>query len=81
MEKGFQERGVRCDVLLLSPRLSEEAVIRRQVLEGVQAVSRVTRMSQQTGKIPIRVFDRRGGVDNVRFDGNSKSVDIQTPIR
>lgn len=69
IEKAFQDRGVRCDVLLLSPRLSEVAVIRRQILEGVQAVSRLTRISQATGKIPLQVFDRRGGVDNVRFDG------------
>ena len=57
-------------MLLLSPRLSESAVIRRQILEGVHAVSRITRICQQSGKIPLQVFDRRGGSDSVRFEGN-----------
>lgn len=48
------------------------AVVRRQIIEGVHAVSRVTRASQQTGKIPLQVFDRRGGTDNVRFEGKSR---------
>lgn len=69
MERCFQERGLRCNVLLLSPRLSEAAVVRRQILEGVQAVSKLTQLSVQTNKIPLQVFDRRGGADNVRFEG------------
>ncbi|KAF2096828.1 hypothetical protein NA57DRAFT_58715 [Rhizodiscina lignyota] len=68
IEKAFQDRGVRCDVLLLSPRLSEAAVIRRQILEGVLAVSKLTQNAQRTGRIPLQVFDRRAGVDNVRFE-------------
>lgn len=58
---------MRVDVLLLSPILSEAAVIRRQIIEGVLAVSKVDRMSQQIVKIPLQVFDRRGGAD-VRFE-------------
>jgi hypothetical protein len=54
--------------LLLSPRLSEAAVVRRQILEGVLAVSRITRINQQTAKIPLQIFDRRAGIENVRFD-------------
>lgn len=68
VERCFQERGLRCNVLLLSPRLSEAAVVRRQILEGVQAVSKLTQLSVQTNKIPLQVFDRRGGADNVRFE-------------
>ncbi|KAJ9624165.1 nuclear polyadenylated RNA-binding protein 3 [Taxawa tesnikishii (nom. ined.)] len=68
VERAYTAKGVRVDVLLLSPRLSEQAVIRRQILEGVLAVSRLSRTSQQTGKISLQVFDRRGGADNVRFE-------------
>lgn len=69
MEKSFRDRGIRCDSLLLSPRLPLAAVIRRQILEGVQAVIRLTRQAQFSGKIPLQVFNRSAGVDNVQFDG------------
>lgn len=50
--------------------MSLDAVVKRQILEGVQAVVKVFRQSQVNGKIPLQVFDRSGGVDNIRFDGN-----------
>lgn len=71
MEKAFHDRDVRSDVFFLNPRLDLAAVIRRQILEGVQAVSRLTRQTQSSGKIPMQVFDRRGGAGNVRYDGMS----------
>lgn len=67
IEKTFRERGLRCDVLQL-PRVPLIAVIKRQMIEGVQAVVKILRQSQVTGKIPLQVFDRRGGQDNIRFD-------------
>ncbi|KAI9754086.1 MAG: hypothetical protein M4579_004869 [Chaenotheca gracillima] len=54
--------------MLLGPRLSLETAIQRQIVEGVQAVVRLSRRSQSNGKIPLRVFDRRAGENNVRFD-------------
>ena len=45
------------------------AVIKRQILEGVQAVVKILRQSQVTGKIPLQVFDHSAGVDNVRYEG------------
>ena len=71
IEKSFRDRGLRCDVLQL-PRVSMAAVVKRQILEGVQAVVKILRQSQVTGKIPLQVFDRRGGQDNVRFEGKSQ---------
>ncbi|RMY65837.1 hypothetical protein D0863_08838 [Hortaea werneckii] len=68
VERAFSTRGIRVDVLLLSPRLDEQAVIRRQIVEGVTAVSRLTRTNQDTGKIGLRIFDRRGGQNNVKFE-------------
>lgn len=70
IEKSFRDRGLRCDVLQL-PRVSMAAVVKRQIIEGVQAVVKILRQSQVTGKIPLQVFDRRGGQDNVRFEGRS----------
>ena len=55
--------------------MSLTAVVKRQIIEGVQAVVKIFRQSQVTGKIPLQVFDRRGGVDNVRFEGK---LDILT---
>nr|POE64834.1 putative rna-binding protein c3h8.09c [Quercus suber] len=68
VEKAFSSRGVSIDVLILSPRLSEQAVIRRQILEGVLAVSRLTRANQDSGKIPLQIFDRSAGTENVKFE-------------
>lgn len=53
------------------PRVSLVALIKRQVIEGVQAVVKILRSSQVTGKIPLTVFDRSGGQDNARYDGQS----------
>jgi hypothetical protein len=69
VEKGFRDRNLRTDVLLLPPRVNMQAAIRRQILEGVQAVVKLQRASYYSGKIPLHVFDRTGGADNVRFDG------------
>ncbi|KAI4260870.1 MAG: hypothetical protein LQ352_000025 [Teloschistes flavicans] len=69
IEKTFQDRGLTCAVFQL-PRVSLVAVIKRQILEGVQAVVRILRQSQNTGKIPLQVFDYSAGVDNVRFEGD-----------
>lgn len=68
VEGEMRARGIRTEVLLLSPRSSLAAVIRRQILEGVLAVAQLTRRSQDTSKIPLQVFDRTGGANNVRFD-------------
>ncbi|KAL8738903.1 MAG: hypothetical protein Q9181_000355 [Wetmoreana brouardii] len=67
IEKTFRDRGLTCSVFQL-PRVSLVAVIKRQILEGVQAVVKIFRQSQMTGKIPLQVFDRSAGVDNVRFE-------------
>ncbi|KAL8642933.1 MAG: hypothetical protein Q9228_000422 [Teloschistes exilis] len=67
IEKTFQDRGLSCAIFQL-PRVSLVAVIKRQILEGVQAVVRIFRQSQNTGKIPLQVFDYSAGVDSVRFE-------------
>ncbi|KAK3168063.1 hypothetical protein OEA41_004509 [Lepraria neglecta] len=67
IQQSFRGRGLRCDVLQM-PRVSLEAVLKRQIMEGVQAVVQILRKSQVTGKIPLRVYNRSAGIDNVHFD-------------
>ena len=70
IQQSFRDRGLRCDVLQL-PRVSLAAVVKRQMVEGVQAVVKIFRKSQNTGKIPLQVFNRSLGMNNVQFDGNA----------
>lgn len=68
VENEIRGRGINVEVMFLSPRFPLQAVIRRQILEGVHAVSKLDMRSQNSSKIPLQVFDRQGGVNNVRFD-------------
>lgn len=69
IEKAFQSRGLTVDVLYLSLRLDFDAVVRRQLKEGVLAVCRLSRANQDTGLINLRLFDRTGaGANNIKFD-------------
>jgi nuclear polyadenylated RNA-binding protein 3 len=60
VEQAFRQRGATCDMLFLNPRLQLSAVVKRQVLEGVQAVVFLNRQMQQASQISIQIFDRRG---------------------
>ncbi|KAB8659310.1 hypothetical protein FH972_026199 [Carpinus fangiana] len=64
----FKSRGVRSDILLLSPRLNETAVVRRQIIEGVLAVMKIDRANMATQKFGLSIFDRSAGSANVRFE-------------
>lgn len=68
VENSFRQQGLRCDVLILSPRLSEAAVIKRQVLEGVLAIVLLSTATLTKSKVNLQIFDRRGGADNVKFN-------------
>jgi nuclear polyadenylated RNA-binding protein 3 len=68
VEGELRARGLKTEVMFLSPRLPLDTVIRRQILEGVHAVSQLDMRSQNASKIPLQVFDRQGGANNVRFD-------------
>lgn len=69
MENSFRNRGLRVDVLVLGPRIPLNAAVQRQIIEGVLAVVRLSRPNQFSRKIPVQVFDRTGGLDNLRFSG------------
>ncbi|EEP82006.1 predicted protein [Uncinocarpus reesii 1704] len=79
IETAFKDRGLQTDVLILSPRIGLQAVIRRQILEGVLAVVKLSKSNQYSCKIPLQVFDRGRGADNVRFNGRAQLNNPQPP--
>lgn len=68
VEEAFKARGLRTEVMFLHPNFPKEAVIQRQIIEGVQAVVELDVRAHTYGKIPLQVFDRSAGMSNVRFD-------------
>ncbi|OAQ99631.1 hypothetical protein LLEC1_06755 [Akanthomyces lecanii] len=68
VEHAFKEKGLRPEVMFLHPRFPKDQVIQRQAVEGVHAVVELDMRAQNLGKIPVQVFDRSGGSNNVRFD-------------
>ena len=70
VEDSFSSQGLKITVLILSPRLSEAAVIRRQIVEGVIAIVKLNTGTLSKGnRLNLTVFDRRGGAGNVSFNG------------
>lgn len=67
-ERAFLNQGLRVQVMFLHAHLPREAVIQRQVMEGVHAVVELDYRAQQTGAIPLQVFNRSGGHANVQYD-------------
>lgn len=69
IQQSFKDRGLQCEVIQLPRGVGLQALVKRQIIEGVQAVVKIHRRSQVSGKIPLQIFDRSGGMNNVRFDG------------
>ncbi|KAI1087084.1 hypothetical protein F5B19DRAFT_486993 [Rostrohypoxylon terebratum] len=68
VERSFLELGLKVQVMFLLPHMSREAVVQRQVMEGVCAVVELDFQAQRTGTVSLQVFNRSGGRDNVRYD-------------
>ncbi|TAQ87597.1 hypothetical protein B7494_g4051 [Chlorociboria aeruginascens] len=68
IENELRSRGIKVGVMFLSPRLPLQAVIRRQIIEGVQAVSQLDLRSQNDSKISLQIFNRQAGANSVQFD-------------
>ncbi|KAH8724675.1 hypothetical protein GQ44DRAFT_259671 [Phaeosphaeriaceae sp. PMI808] len=64
----FRQQGLRSNVLIMSGRFPEPAVVRRQIIEGVLAIVRMDTSGFIKGKVSVQIFDRRGGVNNVQFN-------------
>ncbi|KAF2023882.1 hypothetical protein EK21DRAFT_79959 [Setomelanomma holmii] len=67
-EDVFQRQGLRSNVLVMSRRFPEPAVVRRQIIEGVLAIVRIETSGFAKGKISVQIFDRRGGANNIQFN-------------
>ncbi|KAK3689879.1 hypothetical protein B0T22DRAFT_376282 [Podospora appendiculata] len=61
VQHAFHERGLKTDVMFLSPRFPREALVQRQVLEGVHAIIDLELTAQTKNKIPVQIFKRSGG--------------------
>ncbi|OAL46241.1 hypothetical protein IQ07DRAFT_518362 [Pyrenochaeta sp. DS3sAY3a] len=68
VEDAFRSQHLRSNVLILSGRFPEPAVVRRQILEGVLAIVRLDTTGLSKGKVSVQIFDRRGGANNVQFN-------------
>ncbi|CAN9307267.1 unnamed protein product [Alternaria alternata] len=68
VEDTFRSQNLRSNVLILSGRFPEPAVVRRQILEGVLAIVRLDTTGLTKGKVSVQIFDRRGGANNVQFN-------------
>lgn len=71
VEDIFRQQGLRSNVLIMSGRFPEPAVVRRQIIEGVLAIVRMDTSGFMRGKVSVQIFDRRGGANNVQFNGLS----------
>lgn len=67
VQRAFYDCGLKTNAMFLNPRFPRDAVIQRQVLEGVHGVVELDMRAQSTAKIPLQVFDRSAG-NNVRYD-------------
>lgn len=77
VEQGLRSKGLTVQTTWLNPRLTLAAVVKRQIIEGVQAIVKLTRAMQYSPKIPLQVFDRTPGTTNVNFN---EYVDLDVHI-
>lgn len=69
VENGFKHKGLKASTIHLNPRITLGAVVKRQIIEGVQGVVKLTGSTQRTGRIPLQVFDRGSGATSANFLG------------
>ena len=77
VEDGFRFKGLRPATIWLNQRLPLQAVIKRQILEGVHAIVKLIQVNQYNGKLPLQVFDRSAGASNVNFN---EYVDLDVSV-
>lgn len=77
VQRALYDRGLKTNAMFFNPRFPRDALIQRQVLEGVHGVVELDMRAQTTAKIPLQVFDRSAGNNNVRFD---QYQDLDPPV-
>lgn len=68
VEDAFRRQNLRSNVLVMSGRFPEPAVVRRQILEGVLAIVRIDTTGFHKGRVSVQIFDRKGSANNVQFN-------------
>ena len=68
VEQTFQSKGLKTSTIWLNPRLPLQAVVKRQIIEGVQAIVKLIQNNQFNSRVPLQVFDRSAGASNVNFN-------------
>ncbi|KAK5957671.1 nuclear polyadenylated RNA-binding protein 3 [Knufia fluminis] len=77
VEDGFKRKGLQVGTTWLNQRTPLSAVVKRQIVEGVQAVVKLASHHQARSKVPLQVFDRSHGTSNVTFN---EYVDLDVPV-
>ncbi len=77
VEQTFRSKGLRASTIWLNPRLPLQSVIKRQIIEGVQAIVKLIQNNQFNSKVPLQVFDRSAGASNVNFN---EYVDLDVSV-
>ncbi|KAJ8610425.1 hypothetical protein MRB53_038587 [Persea americana] len=67
IEDAFRAARLRTAVLAITARQNEQAIIQRQILEGVTAISVLDISSQTSQRIGVQIFDRSRGPHDIRF--------------
>jgi hypothetical protein len=61
VQRAFTTRGLKVDVMFLNPNFPRDAVVQRQVVEGVHGIVDLDMRAHSYGKIPLRVFGQSVG--------------------
>ncbi|KAK5070560.1 nuclear polyadenylated RNA-binding protein 3 [Lithohypha guttulata] len=77
IEDSFRRKGLTAASTWLNTRTPLAAVIKRQIMEGVQAVVKVGSSHQTRSKVPLQVFDRSAGTSNITFN---EYVDLDVSV-
>jgi len=68
IETELRARGLKTDVMMYNHRLPEDYLIRRQILDGVHAVSKLGMDSQSKSKMSVKIFERKADGEEVSFN-------------
>ncbi|KAK9448327.1 uncharacterized protein V1518DRAFT_418664 [Limtongia smithiae] len=68
VEKAFKDRGLKVDIVDMSPRVNMSAIIRQTILEGVSTVAVLTNDLQDRSQVSMQVFEKLADNATARFD-------------
>jgi len=75
VENDFRVAGLRAHTLMVDPSWPEDAVEKRQIVEGVRAIVKIPKGGMgliHNGKISLKIYSRDPHSGSIRFDGRRK---------